>query len=95
MSSIGTLNDDRISDEFRKEIFHVPDVYWDLKHHSGSSYLEDYDNITSVDSMRRLLVKWGRINENLHYQDDDIRTMYYIYLETKKKFAQRTVGQTY
>ena len=89
------LNDDRISDEFRKEIFHVPDVYWDLKHHSGSSYLEDYDNITSVDSMRRLLVKWGRINENLHYQDDDIRTMYYIYLETKKKFAQRTVGQTY
>ena len=45
--------------------------------------------------MRRLLVKWGRINENLHYQDDDIRTMYYIYLETKKKFAQRTVGQTY
>lgn len=89
------LKDDRISDEFRKEIFHVPDVYWDLKHHSGSSYLEDYDNITSVDSMRRLLVKWGRINENLHYQDDDIRTMYYIYLETKKKFAQRTVGQTY
>ena len=89
------LNDDRISDEFRKEIFHVPDVYWDLKHHSGSSYLEDYDNITSVDSMCRLLVKWGRINENLHYQDDDIRRMYYIYLETKKKFAQRTIGQTY
>lgn len=88
------LNDDRISDDFRKKIYRVPNVYWDIKHHSGSTYLEDYDNIKSIDGMQRLLVKRGRISESHHYQDDDIRTMYFIYLETKKKFAQCTVGQT-
>lgn len=89
------LRDERIADDFRSKIHHVAQVYWDLKKHSGSTYLEDYDNIQSVDAMQRMLVKRGRINENYQYSDDDIRTRYFIYLDTKKKFAQRTIGQTY
>lgn len=76
-------------------IVHLNDVYWDIKKHAGKNRLMDFDALKDVADMRTYLLKQGLIDKEVKYEDDEIKTKYYVYLEHLKKDARMTVGTTY
>ena len=77
------------------KIVHLYEVYWDIKKHAGKNKLMDFDALKNVGDMRSYLLKQGLIDQDVKYDDEEIKTKYYTHLERLKKDARMTVGMTY
>lgn len=77
------------------KIVHLHEVYWDIKKHAGKNKLMDFDALKEVGDMRTYLLKQGLIDKDVKYDEEEIKTKYYVHLEHLKKDARMTVGTTY
>ena len=81
--------------DIESEIYHLPNVYWDIKKHAGKHTLMDYDALVEVGEIKDYLLKQGLIDENYRYEDDELKKRYYAHLEYLKKDARISIGTTY
>lgn len=76
-------------------IFHLPEVYWDIKKHAGKNTLKDYDALIDGGDIKKNLLDQGLIDMDHTYEYEDIKRIYLNHLDNLKRDAKISIGTTY
>lgn len=81
-----------LPNEIRNNINSLVNTYFDIRKDGGKNYLKDFDAIKDINDKWRLLVKRGRLNKDIDYNEEQINMAFDKYMGHKIHNLESNIG---